>query len=134
MEAVHKFSRLNHELTRDLGHKISLEEIARRMRISARKAEKLMLSAQETLSLDMPVGTVDESHLGDLIENPASLSPAGMAMDTDMKERMSPALELLSSRDAHIIKFRFGLMGGRGTHARRGRRDVRSYPRTQSPD
>lgn len=112
VEVIHKFSRLNHELTKELGRKPLPEEIAKRMGISLRKAEHLMLTAQETLSLDMPIGTDEESHLGDLIENAASLSPAEVAMDADMKQQTISVLDMLSPRDAKIIKFRFGLMDG----------------------
>lgn len=112
VEVIHKFSRLNHELTKELGRKPLPEEIAKRMGISLRKAEHLMLTAQETLSLDMPIGTDEESHLGDLIENAASLSPAEVAMDADMKQQTISVLDVLSPRDAKIIKFRFGLMDG----------------------
>ena len=112
IEIINKFSRTNQELTKELGRKPSPEEIAKRMEISLGKVEELMLASQETRSLDMPVGMDQESHLGDLIENPASLSPAEVAMDADMKEQAFSALEVLSPRDAQIIQFRFGLVDG----------------------
>jgi RNA polymerase primary sigma factor len=112
VEVIHKFSRSNYELTKELGRKPLPEEIAKRMGISSLKVQELMLAAQETLSLDMPVGTDEESHLGDLIENPVSLSPAAVAMDADMKEQTLSVLKALSPRDAKIIEFRFGLVDG----------------------
>ena len=112
IEIINKFSRTNQELTKELGRKPLPEEIAKRMEISLGKVEELMLASQETRSLDMPVGTDQESHLGDLIENPSSLSPAEVAMDADMKEQAFSALEVLSPRDAKIIQFRFGLVDG----------------------
>lgn len=112
IEIINKFSRTSQELTKELGRKPLPEEIAKRMEISLGKVEELMLVSQETRSLDIPVGTDQESHLGDLIENPASLSPAEVAMDADMKEQAFSALEVLSPRDAKIIQFRFGLVDG----------------------
>jgi RNA polymerase primary sigma factor len=112
VEVVHKFSRTNYELTRELGRKPLPDEIAKRMGISLPKTEELMLAAQDTVSLDMPVGTDDESHLGDLIENPASLSPAEIAIGAEMKERTASVLNALSPRDAEIIRLRFGLVDG----------------------
>jgi RNA polymerase primary sigma factor len=112
VEVINKFSRAKYELTKELGRKPTPEEIAKRMGISTRKVQELMLAAQETLSLDMPVGTDEESHLGDLIENPASLSPAAVAMDADKKEQACSVLKALSPRDSKIIELRFGLVDG----------------------
>jgi RNA polymerase primary sigma factor len=113
IEAINRFSAVNRELVKELGRRPALEEITMRMGISAAKARKLMQVAQETLSLNMPVGKEEESHLGDLIENPASLSPAEAAMTLDMKERTSAALKNLSPREQNVIQMRFGLLDGK---------------------
>ena len=112
IELINRFSRINGELRKQLGRKPAPEEIAQRMAISVKKVRELMQSAQETLSLDMPVGSEEETHLGDLLQNPASLSPAEAAMNVSMRERTSSALKMLSPREANVIKFRFGLLDG----------------------
>jgi RNA polymerase primary sigma factor len=111
-EAINRFARANNDLTKKLGRRPVPEEVAKRMGISVKKVEELMQVAQETLSLDMPVGQEEESHLGDLIENPASLSPAEAAMNIDMRVRTSSALKTLSPREENVLKSRFGLLDG----------------------
>ena len=111
-EIISKFSWINQELTKQLGRKPIPEEIAKRMGISLNRVQELLQRSQETISLDMPVGTEEESLLGDLIENPATLSPVETAMNLDMKEQTSSALNVLSPREANVIKFRFGLVDG----------------------
>ena len=68
-EVINRAARMNQELTKQLGRRPTSEEIAARMGISVGKVRELMQTAQECLSLDMPVGEEEESHLGDLIEN-----------------------------------------------------------------
>jgi RNA polymerase primary sigma factor len=112
-ETISRFARTNEKLMKELGRRPTAEEIATEMGISIAKVRQLMEVAQETLSLDMPVGKEEESHLGDLIENPASLSPAEAAMTHDMKERTSSALKTLSRREQSVISMRFGLLDGK---------------------
>lgn len=112
VDEINKFVRTNQELAKQLGRKPAPEEIAKRMGISVRRVNELLKSAQDTVSLDMPIGTDEQSHLGDFIENPASLSPAETALTADMRERTASALKMLSPREAKVIEFRFGLVDG----------------------
>jgi RNA polymerase primary sigma factor len=111
-EAINRYAQANQKLTKELGRRPTLEEIARRMGIALEKVRELMQAAQETLSLDMPVGQEEESHLGELIENPASLSPAESALDRDVKDRTSSALRALHPREEKVIQMRYGLLDG----------------------
>jgi RNA polymerase primary sigma factor len=112
MELLHRFARANQELMKLLGRQPTSKEIAKRMGITPDKVEMLMETAQEPLSLDMPVGDDEESHLGDLIENKNSVSPAENMLDIDMKERTNAALQSLPPREQKVIRMRFGLEDG----------------------
>ena len=112
MELLHRFARANQELMKLLGRQPTSKEIAKRMGITPDKVEMLMETAQEPLSLDMPVGDDEESHLGDLIENKHSVSPAEAMLDIDMKERTAAALQSLPPREQKVIRMRFGLEDG----------------------
>jgi len=111
IEMINRFAHTNQRLMRELGRRPTSEEIADRMGLSLGKVRSLMQSMQDPLSLDMPVGEED-SHLGDLIENTASVSPSDAMIDVDMKKRTSAALQALTPREAQIIRMRFGLDGG----------------------
>lgn len=111
-EAINRCAQVNRQLTKELGRRPMLDEIAKRMGISPEKVRELMTVGQETLSLDMPVGQEEESHLGDLLENPASLSPVESALDGDMKKRTSSALKVLDPREEKVIQLRYGLLDG----------------------
>lgn len=111
-EAISRYATVNRTLAKELGRRPTPEEIAQRMGIPPQKVRELMTVGQETLSLDMPVGQEEESHLGDLLENPASLSPVESALDGDMKKRTSSALKALNPREEKLIQLRYGLLDG----------------------
>jgi RNA polymerase primary sigma factor len=111
IEMINRFAHTNQRLMKELGRRPTSQEIADRMGLSLGKVRTLMQSMQDPLSLDMPVGE-DDSHLGDLIENTASVSPSDAMIEFDMKKRTSAALSALTPREAQVIRMRFGLDGG----------------------
>jgi len=111
IEVINKLARTKAELTKQLNRKPTVEELAQRAGLPEKKVHALMRSAQETLSLDSPVGEEEESHLGDLIENTSSVSPSDAVMDLDVKEQTSSVLKMLTPREQAIIKKRFGIDG-----------------------
>jgi RNA polymerase primary sigma factor len=111
-EAIGRYARVNQKLTKELGRRPTLDEIAKHMGVTREKVRELMTVGQETLSLDMPVGQEEESRLRDLLENPASLSPVQSALDRDMKNRTSSALKGLDPREEKVIQLRYGLLDG----------------------
>jgi RNA polymerase primary sigma factor len=111
IEAINKFARAQRELMSKLGRPPAADEIAERIGLPIGKVRALMQTAQEPLSLDMPVGE-DDSHLGDLIENPTGVSPSEALLTLDMKERTVAALKKLAPREEKVIRMRFGLEDG----------------------
>jgi RNA polymerase primary sigma factor len=114
-EAINRSARMNQELTKQLGRRPTSEEIAARMGISIGKVRAVMQTAQETLSLDMPVGDEEESHLGDLIENKTAVSPSEAVINKDLKEQAALALKAFTPREEQIIRMRFGFDGDEHT-------------------
>jgi len=74
-----------------------------------------MQTAQETVSLDMPVGEEEESRLGDLIENKTAVSPSEAVIDKDLKEKAALALKAVTPREEQVIRMRFGFDGDEHT-------------------
>ena len=110
-EVINRSARVNQELTKQLGRRPTSEEIAARMGVSIGKVLDLMQTAQETVSLDMPIGEEEESRLGDLIENKTAVSPSEAVIDKDLKEKAALALKGVTPREEKIIRMRFGFDG-----------------------
>jgi RNA polymerase primary sigma factor len=69
--------------------------------------------AQEPISLDMPIGEEDESHLSDFLPDEASLAPQDAATNQLLKAQVKKVLDLLSDREREVLQLRFGLDDGR---------------------
>jgi RNA polymerase primary sigma factor len=112
LEIINRLARTNQRLMNQLGRQPTAEEIAKRMGLSIRKVQTLMRTAQEPLSLDTPIGEDEETRVGDLIENKASLSPSDALLTLDLKEQTASVLEMLTPREQTVIKMRFGFDDG----------------------
>jgi RNA polymerase primary sigma factor len=112
IEAINRMARTRREMLRDLGREPSTEELAKKLGLSHAKVRELVKIAQEPISLETPVGTDQESHLGDLIEDRSVVSPADAMIDVSMKEQTGLMLETLTPREAQILRMRFGLEDG----------------------
>jgi RNA polymerase primary sigma factor len=112
METIKRLARVKQQLMNELGRQPASEEIAKRMGLSIKKVQALMQAAQEPLSLDMPVGENEESHMGDFIESKAGVSPSEAVLTLDLKEQIYSALKTLTPREQTVIKMRFGFEDG----------------------
>jgi RNA polymerase primary sigma factor len=111
-ETINQLVRADRELLRELGRLPSTEEIAERMGVSVSKVRELKKIAQESISLETPVGVDEESHLGDLIEDKAVVSPSNAVIETSLKERTASVLKTLTPREEKVLRIRFGLEDG----------------------
>jgi RNA polymerase primary sigma factor len=82
------------------------------MDIPAAKVRKALNVMQAPISLETPIGEEGDSHLGDFIENRASVSPAEAVINVSLKERIAHVLHTLTPREEKIMKMRFGLEDG----------------------
>jgi RNA polymerase primary sigma factor len=82
------------------------------MDLPVNKVQKIMKIAQIPLSLEMPIGEGEESHLSDFIEDKDILSPPDKVIHINMREKIEEALDTHTQREASILKMRFGLGDG----------------------
>jgi RNA polymerase primary sigma factor len=84
----------------------------RRLQIAAAKVRRIMRIAQEPMSLETPVGTEENSSLGDFIEDDSLPAPADQASRHLLKDQMNEILGGLTSRERQVLEMRFGLKDG----------------------
>jgi RNA polymerase primary sigma factor len=111
-ETINKFTRVSRELVIELGREPSPDEVAKEMEITVEKVQEIMKVAQETISLDTPVGDEHDSKLGDFVEDKEALAPADAASFELMKELLETVLDTLSEREENVLRLRFGLDDG----------------------
>jgi len=116
VETINKLLRTMRQLVQELGREPSYEEIGSSLGMSPERVEEVMaLFFREPISLDMPIGEDEDSRLGDLVEDHASLAPTEATSQQLLKEQIDKVLGELTDREKRVLQLRFGLKDG---HAR----------------
>lgn len=76
------------------------------------KVQRIQRLSREPISLDMPVGTEENSFLGDFIEDESIPTPVDSASKRLLQEQMSEVLDGLPERERKVLRMRFGLDDG----------------------
>lgn len=113
VETINRLLRVNRRLAQEFGREPSYEEIGKGMEIPSEKVREIMKLSQEPVSLEMPIGAEEDSHLGDFIEDRAALQPAEVASRQLLKEQIKKVLFELNERERRVLILRFGLEDGR---------------------
>jgi RNA polymerase primary sigma factor len=112
IETVNKVLRTSRQLVQVLGREPTSADIARQMDIPEAMVRKVFKIMRVPISLETPIGEEGDSHLGDLIEDRAGVSPAEAVVSVNLTQRTEHVLRTLSPREEKIIKMRFGLEDG----------------------
>jgi RNA polymerase primary sigma factor len=87
--------------------------VQRRLESATQKVDRVLRSAEEPVSLEVPVGDEDSSSLGDFIEDDDAPSPIDAAAREMLREQIQQALDGLLERERQVLELRFGLMDGK---------------------
>lgn len=112
VEAISKVKRASQSLIQSLGREPTAQEIAEKTGLPEEKVRKIIEADQDTVSLETPIGEEEDSHLGDFIEDKKNPSPPEAAIQANLKEIISEALNTLTEREAEVLRMRFGLSDG----------------------
>jgi len=111
-EMINKWRKVNQHLTQKLGRSPMVSEIAKEMKITLAQVRKINELAMKPSYLDAPLDEGGMGQLLDLIEDEDIPSPAKEVADLIERERLIFLLEGLSSREAEVVKLRYGLIDG----------------------
>jgi len=113
VETINKLIRTSRRLSQEYGREPTSEEIARGMEISPEKVREIIKISQEPVSLEMPIGEEENSHLGDFIEDRSTMPPVEAASLNLLKDQVEEVLSTLTPRERRVLQLRFGLEDGR---------------------
>ncbi len=89
-----------------------IREIARSVNMDEDHVADLLNISRDLISLETPVyAEKDSSQLGDFIEDSGYPHPEDIVVDKSLKEDIESVLRSLSTKEAEIIQYRFGLNG-----------------------
>jgi RNA polymerase primary sigma factor len=112
VETINKLVRVQRALLQSLGRDPTPEELARELDLTPAKVRDLQKVAQEPVSLETPIGTEDDAHLGDMIEDSDAVVPGDAVAFLLLQEQLGDVLHGLSEREQSVIRLRFGLHDG----------------------
>jgi RNA polymerase primary sigma factor len=88
--------------------------MARKLRRAANRVEQIMRISQEPMSLETPIGSEEDSFLGDFIKDETIPEPDDAASKQLLREQMRTILNSLNHRERQVLEMRFGLKDGQG--------------------
>jgi len=112
IETINHFTHTYRRLTQELTREPLMDELAKEMGMEVKKVRQIMRISQDILSLDAPVGSEEDTSLGDFIEDDRNLTPDKETNVSLLKENLYTMLDFLNPRERKIIIMRFGLDGG----------------------
>ncbi|MBK6431997.1 MAG: RNA polymerase sigma factor [Anaerolineae bacterium] len=111
-EQINRVTRTAHDLTQQLGHDPSPEEIGAELDMAPTKVKQVMQVAERPLSLEMTIHEEDDASLTDFIEDEEVASPAFTASRQQLRDVLNEVLDTLTPREVRILQLRFGLVDG----------------------
>lgn len=111
-ESINKLIQTWRTLVQEYGRKPTSEEIAQKMDIPASKVRWIFKIAQQTISLETPIGREEDSHLGDFIEDRGMVSPSEAVIEINQRDQVSAVLQTLTPREEQVLRMRFGVGDG----------------------
>lgn len=112
-EIINKTYRVSRTLIQELGREPTEQEIAAAMDIPVEKVREVLKISSDPISLDIPVGEEEDSHLGDFIKDDNILEPEEAASYSILKDQITKLLDTLTEREQKVLILRFGLTDGR---------------------
>ncbi len=109
IETINKLIRTSRALVQEIGREPVPEEIAERMDLPIDKVRKVLKIAKEPISLETPIGEEEDTHLGDFIEDKATVLPLEAAINSDLEEQTGKVLSSLTEREEKVLRMRFGI-------------------------
>jgi RNA polymerase primary sigma factor len=112
IETMSKLRNISKALMQELGREPTIEEIAKRARMSVSETRRVLKISRHPISLDRPVGESEDSYFGDFIEDEKADNPVESATQEMLKDKIEQVLKTLTYREREIIKLRYGIGDG----------------------
>jgi RNA polymerase primary sigma factor len=109
IETINKMNRISRQILQETGQEPDPAMLSARMEMPEDKIRKILKIAKEPISMETPIGDDDDSHLGDFIEDTATLAPAEAALHGSMRDVVKEVLDSLTPREAKVLRMRFGV-------------------------
>lgn len=112
-EIINKTYRVSRNLLQELGREPTEQELADALDMPIDKVREVLKISSDPISLDIPIGEEDDSHLGDFIRDDNIMGPEESASYSILRDQIAMLLDTLTEREHKVLVLRFGLTDGR---------------------
>ena len=109
IETINKMNRISRQILQETGLEADPATLAKKMEMPEEKIRKILKISKEPISMETPIGDDDDSHLGDFIEDAATLAPTDAALFSSLRFITKDVLDTLTPREAKVLRMRFGI-------------------------
>jgi RNA polymerase primary sigma factor len=109
IETINKMNRISRQILQETGQEPGPALLAEKMEMSEEKIRKILKGSKWSISMETPIGDDDDSHLGDFIEDQATMAPADSAVYASLRDATKEVLDTLTPREAKVLRMRFGI-------------------------
>ncbi len=112
VETINRLTHISKQIVQQQGREPQIEELAKKMKMTVEKVRSILKVCKEPISLETPIGSDDDSHLEDFIEDKSSPAALENVIKKELKQQIRSVLSSLTQKEAEIIKRRFGIGDG----------------------
>jgi RNA polymerase primary sigma factor len=109
IETINKMNRISRQILQETGQEPDPALLAEKMEMPEEKIRKILKISKEPISMETPIGDDDDSHLGDFIEDLATIAPSDAAVNASLRDVCKDILDTLTPREAKVLRMRFGI-------------------------
>lgn len=112
IETINKIKKEARIYLQETGRDATAEILASRLGMEVEKVKAIQEMNQDPISLETPVGSEEDSELGDFVEDNKMLTPYEETNRILLREQLDEVLDSLNSREKQVLRYRYGLDDG----------------------
>ncbi|MFK4786017.1 RNA polymerase sigma factor RpoD [Fusobacterium sp. MFO224] len=112
IETINKIKKEARIYLQETGRDATAEILANRLGMEVDKVKAIQEMNQDPISLETPVGSEEDSELGDFVEDNKMLTPYEETNRVLLREQLDEVLDSLNSREKQVLRYRYGLDDG----------------------
>jgi len=112
IETINKIKKESRIILQETGKEPTAEELAEKLELPVEKVKSILEMNQDPISLETPVGSEEDSELGDFVEDDKFANPYDATTRVLLKEQLDDVLKTLNEREEMVLRYRYGLDDG----------------------
>ena len=112
IETINKIKKESRIILQETGKEPTAEELSKKLELPVDKVKAILEMNQDPISLETPVGSEEDSELGDFVEDDKFLNPYDATTRVLLKEQLDEVLKTFNEREEMVLRYRYGLDDG----------------------